>query len=366
MTLAERIILTCSTIQCNCVPYYVSGDQPIHIPPLNELDFLDLTNSDVSKELSALGVRCGQSDLYDIILANSDYRRVTKMLKPSGKMYAISQDRNRLFGETRSAGLTLINERNQHFVFRPPRSFKQPEWNNQKNINLLVYSGGGFGDDINGLRYIQSLKQLTKSITFEARPEMKSLLESCSDYDRVINKGEESNCDFVISLESLQNKLHRSTRGPFLKTPVPKEVLAGKKIAVAYQGHHVKYTCQRKYPPSTLIPLTETQYKVYCVQKLSIEEDIELPEGICDLGSKINNWLDTAMFVGQMDYVVTPDTSLFHLSAAMGIMTYVFLDQSHASHYCPGSAAVSGYYPKTTRLFWGNSAMSNIVNLLKT
>ncbi len=341
-----RILQTCSTIQCNCVPFAVVNNKPVHLPPINELSILDCT-----------GELTKGSPPYDIVIATSDFHKFP--MKPSGKLYTWG-NRGKVFAEAKKSGFVLIDDRNGDYVFRPPRKFDRPQWNGERG-NLLVYSGGGFGDDLSGTRYAPPLKEFGK-VTFEARPEMRTLLESCSDYDNVINKGEDFDCDFVVSLEHLQRHFGGSAV-PSLRRPIPGERFSG--IAVAYQGHHVKYTSRRKHDPRQLAHFLGGR-AVHCVQKHSNVEELvpALPEGIVDLGGSINDWLDTARIVGQMDFVASPDTSLFHLSSAMGVNTCVFLEERHASHYCVRGEWFSRYYPKT-RLFWGSNCVAEAANYVK-
>lgn len=68
-----------------------------------------------------------------------------------------------------------------------------------------------------------------------------------------------------------------------------------------------------------------------------------------DLSSRLNDFSDTADFVEQMDVVVTVDTSVAHLAAAMGKPTWVLIDKINDWRWGE-SGETSEWYP-SMRLF---------------
>jgi tetratricopeptide (TPR) repeat protein len=70
---------------------------------------------------------------------------------------------------------------------------------------------------------------------------------------------------------------------------------------------------------------------------------------IVDLGKDIDDWADTAGLVANLDLVITTDTALAHLAAAMGKPTWILLHHSHCWRWLQGRGD-SPWYP-SVRLF---------------
>lgn len=369
----DRILATCENIKCNAVPYQVDGDVPIHLPPVDQIAFHGPV--DLAAEFRRRGAST-DAEKYDVVhlgsrfgITTSEAKSAADLCLPHAKIYAVvyRPARSGFLSNMRTAGCVLIDERTVeemvHIVCRPPRTWTKPAWDWVAKGSLLVHSGGGFGDDISAARYAARLREMAGTVIFEARPEMRTMLEETADWGKVINKGEGCDCDhdFHVAAEDVF--------GRFANTPTPRQFLrtpeggvfedgANERVGVAYQGHHVKYTTRRRFPASELECFSRFDVPIYCLQKTSdYEEPPEvLPDGITDLAPTLETWLDTAWAVGRMKCVVTPDTSLFHLSAAMGVETHVCLKRPHASHYCQWEEAYSRYYPNVTNLHWGDDA----------
>lgn len=75
-----------------------------------------------------------------------------------------------------------------------------------------------------------------------------------------------------------------------------------------------------------------------------------------DLSDKIEDWYDTACYISQMDYVITPDTGIMHLSSSLGIKTKVFLNNDHINDYIKLNESNSTAYPKILTAYWGRKS----------
>jgi hypothetical protein len=360
--LAELLVYACRNVACNCLPYSVMADRPIHLP--REFSFFD-PSGDLNLEMERLGARIGGVGPYDVIFLKED-RIVTKEdLVSSGKLCVLTpkHDRDRYLRHWVERGFTLIDQRlienNLLISFRRARNFSRPLWNGEKNARILLHSSGGFGDDIACARHHQIFRPGT--IYLESRAEIKPLFEKTLSYNLVFSKGESPpNYDFHFPVESLSALYDsHSIRFPYLKLPKTNVLGEGIKVGFCYRGHHVKYSTVRSFDPTPLIETLSGRAKIYCFQKYSeYDFDVIAPQGSVGVASGIRNWLDTAVLMSEMDYFVSPDTSLFHLAAAMGIRTYVAMDTEAGQYFSPYCDRCQ-YYPDV-RVFWGWEAVERI------
>ena len=104
-----------------------------------------------------------------------------------------------------------------------------------------------------------------------------------------------------------------------------------KKIGFAFKGSHLHQNDENRSIElltfiKGVLPLQE-DIKLYSLQfGLDVKEKKLLQEyGITDLGSKIENFYDTAIMVQCMDSMMTVDSSLVHVSGALAKKSYLML-----------------------------------------
>lgn len=376
--IADTILSTCGNIGANCVPYKVSGGKPMHLPPICDLDFFDYLDpwGELAQEFGRRGARINIMQKYDIIVVNGKPEAINTtrydwidLLKPCGKLYVIFPSRHR--GEHLAFfakyGFVLIDERivedKLHITFRPPRRFDKPEWAGQQGCRVVLHSSGGFGDDIVFARYAPLVKKQASVAYLEARVELKPLFEKTLCYDGIIAKGDRwPEYDFHLPVEKLHDIYHSHPNTlPYLK--LSKENRLGKehiKIGYVYKGHHVKYGKVRQYDPAAIADiLSSKKVKLYNFQKQSdyAATPEPLPECVTDLSPTINDWLDTARYMTEMDYFIAPDTAISHLAGAMGVPTYLPMKDEYLGTYYPRRQVRSEYYPDTSKAFWGADSL---------
>lgn len=348
-TQLERIIETCSNIGCNCMPWKIIEGESIQSHPSPVItDWL----SDTKKMSDIIYVSDG--------LKVDDWYCLLRHLPSHGKIYVILPDlslRKEFLSELRSKGMSFIDDRivdgEYHFVFRPPRRFKKPIWKGEKGAKVLIHSGGGFGDDFHAGRYADCLNPICKPI-LEARPETHRFMSKCSRYEQVIFKGEEVEYDYHVPIRELVKKYGKSPVSfPYFSAPdcdlsLPK----GLKIGFTYRGHFVKYHKCRVFSLDDFKMFERCN--LYCLHK-NIDYECSIEDSL-----NLKDWYDTACYIKEMDYVISPDTALFHLSAGMGKQTRVFAKYRHANLYLNSGKSGSESYPDVLRIYWGEDALSDI------
>jgi hypothetical protein len=152
-------------------------------------------------------------------------------------------------------------------------------------------------------------------------------------------------CDLQCSLLDLPGIFGTTAdqnlpRDPYLE-PDPRRVerigkhitASGYKIGIAWQGspRHANDR-NRSTGLATLEPLARlTGVSLYSLQ--TDVQDMRLSKtmtdlGITDLGDQLTDFADTAAAVASLDLIITVDTALLHLAAAMGTKTWGLLPYS--------------------------------------
>lgn len=206
-------------------------------------------------------------------------------------------------------------------------------WDGTTSLNgkkVIVYCEQGFGDIIQFLRYIKALKQ-TGCHTILAIPnELHPLLSGIDGVDEYFDK----NCSILpkhdyhilsLSLPFLLGIKEIPTQ-PYVSYQVVANLESynkGVKIGIAWEGSpdHPK-NLDRCCPLKKFKALLEEDTTLFMLQN-----KIHLPELVEDVdfdiySIPIKDFGDVASLINAMDFVVTVDTSILHLSGAMGKRTY--------------------------------------------
>lgn len=221
----------------------------------------------------------------------------------------------------------------------PMRHQQYPRLNSLKEIDgkrILVWCEQGFGDTIQFCQLVNELQQLNAKIIFEVQEPLKALIQNSFQSIAVIGQGERfEKVDFQIPLASLPLifSLDSDTipkKNPYLfcternvkiwrqRLSLPKNRL---NIGIACSGNiNYKNDKNRPIPLSEFEPLTKIA-SLYLIQKEVRDSDLDFlnshPE-IQFLGNEIKTFDDSAGILNQMDVIITIDTSLAHLSGALG------------------------------------------------
>lgn len=207
-----------------------------------------------------------------------------------------------------------------------------------KNKKIFIYAEQGFGDTINFMRYISFLEQYTNKIDIHIQNSLVSLMKYNFKNINFVSNNDflDIKYDFVFPLLSI----------PFLLklkffTPVKKYLTIDKKdrkkreksrslkIGLCWQG---EYKNKRdKYRSFNIDEFLREVYSseikgIQRIQFFSLQKDIQVrSDNVIDLGSFFSDFYDTAVAIKAMDLVITVDTAVAHLSAALGKKTYLLL-----------------------------------------
>ena len=212
-----------------------------------------------------------------------------------------------------------------------------------KGKKILVWHEQGMGDTIQFSRLANNLFDLGGVITLEVQKPLEKFLSNQFNF-KVSSRIEDQHFDFQIPLLSLlsyfdldpkkipkfQNHF-KSDEKKFLlwksKLPMAKDKL---NIGLSISGnkkHKKEY--RRNIPLEKFIPFTN-QFRIFLIQKEITKEEssiIEQNKEIFFLGDDPDweDFTDTSAIVENMDFIISIDTSLIHLSGSMNKKSYLLL-----------------------------------------
>jgi len=214
--------------------------------------------------------------------------------------------------------------------------------NQASGKRVLVWSEQGHGDTIQFSRLIKNLSDLNIEIIFEVQTGLKTLLEQSIKHAKVIGEGAHfGQVDFQIPLMSLPLLLELDINGipsdPYLVGSKKDSIAWKKKLSAANNQLNIGIACSgneqhindknRSIDLKFFKPIAD-QANLFLIQKDLRKKDQDFlrthPE-IKFLGEEIKSFNDSASIIQEMDLVITVDTSLAHLSGALGKSTLILL-----------------------------------------
>jgi tetratricopeptide (TPR) repeat protein len=243
------------------------------------------------------------------------------------------------------------------FPYSPPRAFAQPRWDGSllAGRTILLHTEQGLGDSIQFIRFARLLKEQGARVVVESDRPLLRLFTSCPGIDQLVAQGDPLPAhDFRSPLMSLPYLL--GTRLGTIPAHVPyrsadpglvaqwRDELAtprGFKIGIAWQGNPQNpLDRKRSVPLAEFTPLAAVPgVRLVSLQKGPARE--ELPTVVphwpmIDFSARLDEptgpFMDTAAVMKNLDLVVTVDSSIAHLAAALGVPVWVALPK--VPHWC--------------------------------
>lgn len=224
-----------------------------------------------------------------------------------------------------------------------------PEWNSEplKGKHLLVIEGGGFGDNLFFARWLPLLKQLGAHITYLCPASLCSLMSAQPYIDVVIptQQGEAEQLDirgfdYFVPLLALGEKLRArptTEQVPYIHSGAYDANTKGR-IGFCWQAAEA-------HLPRPFRSLDKVQQR----QITSAMGDAKVVSLVLQDWNRNLGWDVTARHIASCEKVITVDTGVAHLSAAMGVPTWVILPGLSAWYYGLNSLTLP-LYP-SMRLF---------------
>jgi len=229
---------------------------------------------------------------------------------------------------------------------RSARDFAQPLWVGEGPLagkTILVHCEQGLGDTIQFCRYLPLLAARGATVVFELPRVLLGLLQNLPSIDQFITQGEDLpptdiHCPLLslpLAFESTLDNI--PSPGGYLK-PEPLKMArwsewlgekAKPRIGLVWSGNaQHKNDHNRSIPLISMLPHLPAQFDYVSLQREISEADrhqLAFNPHIRHAGLGLEDFRDTAALCSLMDLVISVDTSVAHLSGALGLPTWLLL-----------------------------------------
>ena len=212
-----------------------------------------------------------------------------------------------------------------------------------KEKTILLYAEQGLGDTIQFSRYVPLVAQLGAQVILEVQGPLVNLLKNLEGVGQILAKGDplpamDYQCPllslplaFKTELDSIP-ALSQKIIGDSAKIIQWQTTLGVKtkpRVGLVWSGSVIhKNDHHRSITLSQLLPYLPSHIEYVCLQAELRDVDKKLiaqQPGIQYFGKALEDFTDTAALCELMDLVISVDTSVAHLSAALGKKTWVLL-----------------------------------------
>ncbi len=214
-----------------------------------------------------------------------------------------------------------------------------------KDKILYVYADQGFGDVIQFSRLLKLARQKVGKIYFECQQELYDLMKSLEGYDELfissVDFKPKSEYDLQLPLMSLPYALQLTKENipsevPYLQAPEDKlhywkkffSNYAGFNIGITWRGNPVfRKNNLRSATLENFLEFKNPNVNLFSLQMpvSESEEKIMAEKGIVDISKLLLSFADTAAAIKNLDLIISTDTSLPHLSGALGKPVWIML-----------------------------------------
>jgi tetratricopeptide (TPR) repeat protein len=226
------------------------------------------------------------------------------------------------------------------------RDFRQPLWDGRPldGKTILIHAEQGFGDTIQFIRYAPLVQQRGARVIFECQKPLVRLLAAWPEIEQLVPQGEPlPRFDVQSPLLSLPGIFRTSLETIPVRTPyffaAPEVVehwrgelgaIGGRKIGIAWHGdprqenNRARSISLRCFEPLAGLPGVQ----LVSLQKGAGVEQLQDAAGrfpITEVGSRLNDFMDTAGAIMNLDLVIACDTAVAHLAGALGARVWVAL-----------------------------------------
>jgi tetratricopeptide (TPR) repeat protein len=222
-----------------------------------------------------------------------------------------------------------------------------PVWSGSENLTakrLLIWADEGFGDTIQFCRYASALKARGVDVVLEVQSPLKALVTANFRDIHVIARGETPPaCDFAIALLSLPNALKiESSSIPYVSRYLRADPQAietwrrrlqparahATRVGIAVSGNPEHGNDRNRSASLVCFTPLLNQADVFVIQKGLHAQDaayLSSTPSFQYLGDDTNDFSDLAAIIANLDLIVSVDTAVAHLAAAMGKPTWLLL-----------------------------------------
>lgn len=212
-------------------------------------------------------------------------------------------------------------------------NFKQnknvPLWDGKSKETVLLFLEGGFGDQIHAIRYAKDIEDRGCKVIVACSNELIPILHNVDGVTSIVQKRVIDGVyydSYVPSMSAILNLGYEFSdiKGiPYIKKP---EKIKNQKIRIGlrWEGNQkFEHEIYRKFPANLLF---DSVKDFDDVEFVSLQKDsaIEITPNWVEKIS-LETWSDTLNEISKCDLVISSCTSVAHLSAAVGIPTWIVI-----------------------------------------
>lgn len=265
-----------------------------------------------------------------------------------------------------------------------PRTFDKPLWLGKEDISsrtILLHAEQGLGDTLQFCRYVNLVAKMCKQVILLVPASLKRICQTLTSNPLVIDdSGRIPAFDVHCPLMSLPFALGTvvdtiPNQIPYLYTDPSKSDYwkdkiasvkglkvgivwasgyqrnpddldgsnAGRNISLSRRNIDLAKMLTLGVPGVSFISLQKGKSAEASLQKLKKESDISFE--VSDFVNELNDFADTAALIDALDLVITVDTAVAHLSAALGKETWILNRFDSCWRWIPHGKFDSPWYP---------------------
>jgi tetratricopeptide (TPR) repeat protein len=246
------------------------------------------------------------------------------------------------------------------------KEFAQPLWLGEKSLvgkTLLVHAEIGLGDTLQFCRYVTLLAELGAKVILQVQPPLVELLADLQGVSRVMTEGQplpafDYHCPLLSLPLAFKTELKTIPAERRYLHVDPAKVArwkarmdpAGRRVGLVWRGDpDNRDDRHRSMALSDLLQHLPVDHRYYSLQKDLSEAEMRIfhahPTASCL--ADVLDLTETAAVCECMDLVISVDTSVAHLSAALGKPTWILLPFSPDCRWLL-SRVDSPWYPSMT------------------
>jgi tetratricopeptide (TPR) repeat protein len=227
------------------------------------------------------------------------------------------------------------------------RKFVQPRWFGDQPIagkTILLHSDEGLGDTIQFARYAAMVAKLGARVILEVEAPLQALLTGLDGVSLCLPKGAELpdfdlHCPIGGLPLAFRTRLETIPASASYLPPLPEACLAAwqerlgthdrLRVGLVWSGNPL-HTNDRNRSTNfkQMSAILDDRVRFYSLQKDPRPEDrtgLQERDDVIDLTEHLTDFVETAALISQLDLVITVDTSVAHLAAALGRPTWILL-----------------------------------------
>jgi len=218
----------------------------------------------------------------------------------------------------------LDHGRFENIFGTPDIRFNKPQWNEQRNVKVLMEMEGGFGDQFHAIRFVRNLVQdYGCQVIIGGDISLAPIMRQIEGVTAIVVHEGSGYMDFDYWLPSMSTVVPLELEYSDLdgSSYIPRLCDSEGKVGIRWSGNPMFEHEQYRLFSSQLMFNTVKDENCLCLQKGNAETDEPVPDWMekpC-----LDTWLDTQKVISRCELVITSCTGVAHLAGAMGIETWI-------------------------------------------